>query len=319
MRSDRMTAPKLSHPEQMLFALLRAALYGGEAISPHFVTATPEEWESCFRLAAEQGVMAIAWEGVVSLPRDQQPPRVIKIPWGTGVSVYEDRYRYYCQIVDELSRFYAAHGIAMMLLKGVGFSTLYPIPAHREGSDIDIYTYSADTTIMSHREASNLADRLMREKGISVDYDSDKHSQFCYKGISIENHKTFLNVQKSAYIASVDRILQHYMSPQLSTLDVGCVLTPSVSFNALFIPFHAAQHYGDGLSLRHLCDWAVLIGHKDFQMPAEMTDKRFLRFVDALTLLCHEFLGYPKQSEGDACFAYKVLEEMLNPKFVDEI
>ena len=314
-----MSGLKLTRPEQMLFALLRAALYGSEANSPHFASATPEEWKSCFRMAARQGVIALAWDGVISLPREKQPPKEVKIAWGTGVSVYEDRYKYYCQAIDELSRFYAKYGIATMQLKGVGFSSLYPVPAHREGGDIDIYTYSADTSLMSHREATELADRLMREQGIIVITDYDMHSQFRYKGITIENHKTFLNVQKSAHIAAANRILQHYMSPQLTPLAVGRVLTPSLVFNALFIPFHAAQHYGNGLSLRHLCDWAVLIGQDGFQMPAEMTDKYFLRFIDALSMLCHEFLGSPLQTKGDTRFAYKVLEEMLHPKYVDDI
>ena len=71
-------------------------------------------------------------------------------------------------------------------LKGVGFANNYPIPSHREGGDIDIFTYSADSSGLSDREANSLADKLMRGRGIEVDFShSQKHSMFYYKGIPI--------------------------------------------------------------------------------------------------------------------------------------
>lgn len=53
----------------------------------------------------------------------------------------------------------------------MGLSTYYPIPSHREGGDIDIFTYSADHSRKSDAEANRLADRLMEEKGIEVDFE----------------------------------------------------------------------------------------------------------------------------------------------------
>ena len=141
---------------QMLLALLRASLHERDVEMSFFESASPEDWKLCYRIAAEQGVMALAWDGVMKLPKALQPPLAVKISWASGVEAYEQKYLRYCRAVDEVSRFYAGHGIATMQMKGVGFSTLYPVPCHREGGDIDIYTYSADLSRMSHMEANQL-------------------------------------------------------------------------------------------------------------------------------------------------------------------
>ena len=305
--------------EQMLFALLRSSLHGGEPEVTCFEGATADVWQRCYRLSCAQGVMALAWDGVMRLPAQLLPPKGVKIMWATAVEAYEQRHQNYCRVVDELATLYAEHGIATMQLKGVGLSTLYPVPSHREGGDIDIYTYSLDTTRMSHADANALADQLMIERGIEVDMEYSKHSSFYYRGIPIENHKTFLNVDEGGIFSDAERVLHQYMSPSMTALPVGQVMTPSMPFNTLFLAFHAARHYGSGLAIHHLCDWAVLISRHGLQMPSEVTDERLLRFADTLTLLCHELLGTSLPAATDDWLAREVLGEMLHPRYTSEV
>ena len=124
--------------ELMLFALLRASLHEKEVEVECFQAATDDDWKRCHQIAAAQGVMALAWDGVLRLPKELQPPLALKLTWVIAVERYEAKYLRYCKTVDELSAFYASHGITTVQLKGVGFSTYYPVPAHREGGDIDI-------------------------------------------------------------------------------------------------------------------------------------------------------------------------------------
>lgn len=303
--------------EQMLFALLRASLHERKTETAPFRDSTDEEWKRCHRLAVSHGVMALAWDGVMKLPSELQPSLSVKLTWASAVGRYETKYLYYCRTVDELSRFYARHGISVMQLKGVGLSALYPVPSHREGGDIDIYTYSADKDRMSDEEANRLADHLMREENIEVDTDhSPKHSVFYYKDIPVENHKTFLNVESYRAAVPAEKVLKEQMHPQLTTLDSGRVLTPPPLFNMLFIAFHAAQHYGSGLALHHLCDWACLLKRHGLRMPAGVTDRRFLRFVSALTLLSNQLLGTDVPiADMPENLARKILKEMLHPPY----
>ena len=301
--------------EQMLFALLRSSLHKREVETGFFQKVSEEDWKQCYRLAIEQGVMALAWDGILYLPQDLQPSRGLKLKWAMAVKRYEAKYQHYCQMVDELSTFYADHGIEMVQLKGVGFSTLYPVPSHREGGDIDIYTYSSDKSKMSDADANTLADTLMQQNGIEVDHHSYKHSNFYYKGVPVENHKAFLNVKDIKEAVLANAILHCELKPRAVKLTAGKVQIPSPVFNALFIAFHAMQHYGSGIALHHLCDWAVILKHYDLLIPEEIKELRFYQGIKALTRLCNDYLGTDVLIEGGEELAKEMMQEILHPKY----
>lgn len=307
----------LSRSEQMLFALLRAALHQADAEQAYFADASEDDWKQCYRLAARQGVMALAWDGIRTLPPERSLPRALKLTWGMAVQDYERKYERYCRTVEELSDFYRQRGIVTVQLKGVGLSSYYPVPAHREGGDIDIFTFSADKGKLTDAEANRLADELMRRQGIEVDMHSPKHSNFYYKGIPVENHKTFLNVERYRVAKQVEGLLKKEMLPQPTLLLGGAckVLTPPPAFNTLFLAFHASQHYGSGLALHHLCDWAMLLKRHGLVLPDELTDRHFLEAIAAFTLLCNEYLGTQVEVTGGEGLACEMLEEIFHPAF----
>lgn len=304
----------LDTAENMLFALLRASLHDRGAETSFFMEVSDEDWRQCYKIATRHGVMALAWDGVRKLPAELQPCGAVKLTWALAVEAYEKKYRHYCRTVDELSNLYAEHGISLMQLKGVGLSALYPVPSHREGGDIDIYTFSSDKNKMSDAQANELADELMRERGIDVSNHSCKHSFFYFNGVPIENHKTFLNIEKFKYAAEAEKILVKNISPQLTILEEGKVLTPSPSFNLLFIAFHSAQHYGSGLALHHLCDWAVLISRFGLSLP-EISNRPLLNGIYAMTYLCNRYLGTALPVEYDASLAEEMICEILHPRY----
>ena len=307
----------LNTSEQMLFALLRASLHQKEAEQAYFQQVSQEDWKLCYRLAARQGVMALAWDGVMTLPADLQPPRAQKLTWCMAVQDYEAKYARYCRTIQELSTFYAEHGIVTVQMKGVGLSSYYPVPTHREGGDIDIFTFSADASKMTDAEANRLADKLMMQQGIEVEQHSYKHSNFYYKGIPVENHKFFLDVEHYPVAIQVNELLKQCFQPQTSKLlDGECsILTPSSAFNTLFLAFHASQHYGSGIALHHLCDWSMLIQHYGLQLPNELTDKQFLNVISAFTQLCNRYLGTEVEVKGGDELSDEILEEILHSRF----
>ena len=309
----------LNTSEQMLFALLRSSLHEKETETNFFQNISEEDWKQCYRLAIEQGVMALAWDGVMRLPKELHPSRSLKLTWAMAVERYEAKYLRYCQIADELFTFYASHGIEMVQLKGVGFSTLYPVPAHREGGDIDIYTWSADKSRMSDHEANQLADKLMKLQGIGVEYHSYKHSNFNYKGVPVENHKCFLDVKEFKEAIQANEILVREFKPISVKLSEGQVQIPSPTFNAFFIVFHALQHYGRGIALHHLCDWTIILKHYGWLIPEEMKGDRFLNAVKAMTHICNEYLGTNVHVEGDKELVNEMIQEILDPTFKVEI
>jgi hypothetical protein len=155
----------------------------------------------------------------------------------------------------------------------------------------------------------------MEQQGIEVEYHSYKHSNFYYKGIPIENHKSFLNVKDIQEAIAADKILQHELNPHTVVLKEGKVQIPSLTFNALFIAFHALQHYGSGIALHHLCDWAVILKHNGWSIPEGINSKRFLKGVKALTCLCNWYLGTSVSVDGGEDIAKRMMLEILNPPF----
>lgn len=309
---------KLNQPERMLLALLRSALHQREPEVACFQQVMDEDWVKCYRLAVRQCVVALAWEGIERLPMECCPPLDVKLSWALLEKKQLATYRKHCKAVNELTRLYAQHGIATVVLKGVGLSRFYPVPAHREGGDIDIYTYLTDKTLMTDEEANRLADQLMEKKGINIDYSYKKvHSSFCYQGILFENHRRFLNIETFTEIAELDTWLKRCLSPiSVSVLgDDDQICVPSIVFDRVFILLHAAQHYGNGLLLRHLCDWVVLTQQEGLKLPKELTNKYFLRITSVFSQLANRYLGASIPVEGGEKLADEMMEEIMRPPF----
>ena len=172
----------LNTDEKMLFELIRSALNDSPIDISIFQKRTDKEWNGCFLLSKRQGVVGIAWDGILKLPLDLTPPRILKLQWWAVVRYCEAHHARYLEVVNELVEFFAHYGITAVQLKGIGLSSDYPVPVHREGGDIDLYTYSSDLSKMSDAEANHLSDRLIEKKGISVDRSDHKNSLFYYKG-----------------------------------------------------------------------------------------------------------------------------------------
>ena len=313
-----MKVMKLECVEEMLLAMLRGALHQRDVETPYFLHATEEDWVRCFRLAVRQGVSALAWEGIERLPPENRPPLDVKLSWALSEKKQQKTYRKHCQTVYELTELYAQHGIITMVLKGVGLSRLYPVPAHREGGDIDIYTYSADKACMTDEEANHLADELMEKEGAYMDeWSYKKHSKFCYKGITFENHRMFLHEAECKTIAKAEEWLKKHMATQGVELLGGEVriVVPDDAFESVFVALHAAQHYGMGLLLKHLCDWFVMVQQHGVNFPPELDDLYSKRVVNTLTQLCNKYLGLDIPLKGEEDMADEMMSDILHPPY----
>ena len=314
---NRMKVLNLRYHEKMLLALLRASLHQQEVETSYFQEVTEDDWLKCYRLAIHQGVASIAWNGIERLPIKYNPPLNVKLSWALHEKGQLKEYRKHCLAVNTLTQFFAQHNIGTIILKGVGLSRLYPTPAQREGGDIDIYTYSADKTLMTDEEANRLADELIQKQGaIMGESSSKKHSNFCFNGIAFENHRMFLHEFECQTTINAEQWLKKHLDTQIvELLDGECQIeVPSLTFDSVFVSLHAAQHYGIGLSLKHLCDWTLLIKQND-KLPSEFNDKYFKLTVTTLTQLCNQYLGLAIPIERDSRLANKMMQEILHPPY----
>ena len=146
------------------------------------------------------------------------------------------------------------------------------------------------------------------------------HSNFYFKGIPVETHKYFLNIQVNRrFLGGLNDLLREVLEPQVAELYNGeyKILVPSPTFNTLFISCHAFQHYGSGIALHHLYDWATILKNHGLHIPDRIKNEKFLRAIAAMTHLCNLHLGtsinlngYPHGYEE---MSDEMLKEMLYP------
>lgn len=258
----------ISTEAQVLLKLLRLAL-GTEPLKADGSPVEPFppsiDWSEVIRLSYEQKVSALAADGLKGSgydPREGKSGREFeKIDaalksWFDDVRNTEASYTYYLEVLSILCQIFAANGLKPVILKGYGLSLDYPIPIHRGAGDIDIYLIDKDG-----KPAAECGDELMQKLfGISREQDKiDLHSQFIFKGISIENH--YALVGRTWSYSNRNNLASFFERTIIKDIiEKDGFYLPSALFNATFLLKHMFVHLSDNrMSLRQLCDYGLFI------------------------------------------------------------
>lgn len=284
----------LSRKESVFLELLQIGMWGTHPNLERLTGLTPEDWEEVIQFSIEQGVQAIVFSAALHLPENLHPPRHLKLKWIVNVDAIEKRFDRYLNTCADLVKLYAKNGIKnIMVLKGIGLAYQYPIPQHRECGDIDIYLFG-------DYEHGN---RAIKREGIKLDHADKKHLMFYYQGIPIENHRKFLNEHRY----KVDVLLETVLNETLKTVECDIValpqnvsvLSPPPTFNAIFLARHMIVHFPSGMSVRHLCDWAIFLeknqGKYDTKyVIRELQNTGQLELITIFSSICVKYLGLSK-------------------------
>lgn len=269
-----------------LFALLRAGLRPAKTLDTGGLDASC--WRELYAVSVSQGVLALVWDGVRQLPEELQPPRDLRLRWAYNVEQIERRYEKQRRRASELAEIYAEEGIRTAVLKGFAISRLYPVPEHRPCGDLDCF-------LLGDYERGN---RLAERAGAEVKRDFYKHSHIVFRGLTVENHQFCTAIRGSRRAKAFERHLQRLLDERsLQRLPDSELLVPPADFNALFLTKHALSHFlTEGISLRHLCDWAVFIDREGAQVDwaafrAVAAEHHLLRFAEILSDLAVRYLG----------------------------
>ena len=210
-------------------------------------------------------------------------------------------------------------GIELIQLKGLGLSMDYPIPQHRHGRDIDIFTRYKGTVTEGRSNSTDFIDDLMMGKGINVEDCKDpkaKHSEFFYNGLMVENHKYFVNKESMPEAKLVDELLHKKLNPETKILPNGTkVLVPSKEFNTIFLAQHAFQHYAfGGIDLHNLVDWSMHIKANGLEVPEELKGTKLETFMHALTNVSNKYLGTNVEVPENEKYEKDLIKRILHPE-----
>lgn len=212
-------------------------------------------WLEVKDLAAAQGVLAFAWEGVLELLQRGEVSvdaigEDLYYAWLGQVMLIEKGYEKLCGIATKMDGIASSSGVRILMFKGLDLSRLYPCPNHREFGDIDFFVLDG---LSSRMEA------CLVSAGARIRTVGEKHSVLDFEDVVLENHFCFVWPFASRKLKRLEAFLKGTL-PSASVLPgYSNVLSPSIGFDVAFVLAHAAGHLRtEGISLRHLLDWIVV-------------------------------------------------------------
>lgn len=259
-----------------LLKLLRIALGNETNISlPNAV-----DWRTVMNLSLEQGVAAIAMDGLQSLVESHNlqetvSPDVIdvldstsfaqiKYDWYSELVQAEQKYQTQWEAASRLARLYAENGIKTVVLKGFSIGQYYPIPNHRTSCDLDCYLISSaqsEAELIDNLSIQEEGNRIVEGFGIPVCRDYYRNSSFRWDSLHVENHRYCTYIKGSKRKKRYEVLLRHLLfNGESKPIKGTYLLCPPPMFLALHTVSHAFGHFcTEGISLRNICDWAVIM------------------------------------------------------------
>lgn len=222
------------------------------------------DWQKLVDLSFDQGVAALAVDGLqkfygsnpdVEIEIDKEELEDLKYEWFGEVLRAEGNYQEHCSTVKTICQTYAQNGFRPILLKGLGLSLNYPIPAHRLCGDLDIFL----------ADGKSLEGDLMIMEKLGLEVTKRKaghHSHYSYNGLSVENHYELSNPYSGGEKARrFERELQTLIASGAHKPSVdSSFYLPSVNFNAVFLFWHLGSHFCfGGINLKQLCDLLMFL------------------------------------------------------------
>lgn len=209
---------------QRFFALLRCGLFGQAIDSSLFEGEV--DWKSIMRLAREQAVPALVYDGITLLPKSCAPDRNVLLEWFGYVAYIEQGNKRLNDGIAEVVGRYNAKGIFPVLLKGQGIGQYYRNPLHRNAGDIDLFF--PDGIEEPNRIASTWG-------GVSFHEETSHHVAFTWKGVVVENHRSYFNFYAPSNQRKWNEVRRLVTLTDGETLLLdGCTIpVPSPQMNAL--------------------------------------------------------------------------------------
>ena len=239
----------MSTPEQ-LSILLKIGLWGGKAEPSAFSAYT--DWKAIYRLAQQQTVVGLVYDGLSTLPAELQPESALLHQWYAYVVKIEQSHKLLNQRLAEVTNLLKLDDIRSVLLKGQGVAQNYPNPVRRHCGDIDLYIGKREyqRACVSTR-IWNLDPGHQR--------DDMKHYHFQWRGVTIELHRVTMDSRKFQRWTESLLNSEKVRRWRIEGVDI---LLPPTNFDAIYIFNHAYRHFIlEGVGFRQLCDWALYL-HK---------------------------------------------------------
>lgn len=183
-------------------------------------------------------------------------------------------------------------GIPCTILKGFASALYYPDPLMRSMGDVD---FMIDTD-----NFEKATETLKNNNYVAAEKGNDVHDIFLGKSCRCEMHFQPSGIPEGKAGVKIRKYLSGVIEKSETVrTELGEITVPSTFHHGLIILLHMCHHLtGDGLGLRHLCDWAVYlntIGEDKFLELFEkvLKDIGLWDFAKIMTFISCKYLGLP--------------------------
>lgn len=266
---------------------------------------TPEEWEALYKMAREQTLVGVLFEGITRLPDAQKPPKKVLFKWYKRVGeIAAENKRMNAEAV-KVCEFFQQEGFDCVVMKGQAVAPYYPNPYARISGDIDLWIAPRGLCQTQGEWLNENRLRIydfMRSKGDleGINY-QHVHCKF-FKGTSVEVHIT----PSSFYNFWHNRRLQRFFETDAATQfahniqlpdGVGEIPALTLEFNRFYILLHIYGHLlGEGVGFRQFMDYYYVLKQGGSEESKQRTMQLFqlfgmLKFVGATMWIMQEVFG----------------------------
>lgn len=286
--------------QKQFLELLRAGLWGG---CPDVTLFQGEvNWKAIFKIAREQAVQVLVADGLEALPEHLAPRKETIYKIAIRRTTNSLAYKVQKSLINRITTLFNEEGIPSILLKGQGVAQYYQKPESRMCGDIDIYVgmdnFHKACEILRREGAEELIHQDEHESHIAFDLD-DKTIEVHKKSDVIHGRKLNDSLQK--WITNhLDAKLADGTLPKWNN-DGTLINIPDPTVNAFYIIHHAVRHMlGEGIGLRHVCDWIIFLHtHQDQidteELKAKLAEYKMATAWGQFGALATKYLGFPEE------------------------
>lgn len=286
--------------QKQFLELLRAGLWGG---CPDVTLFQGEvNWKAIFKIAREQAVQVLVADGMEALPEHLAPKKETIYKVAIRRTTNSLAYKVQKSLINRITTLFNEEGIPSILLKGQGVAQNYQKPESRMCGDIDIYVgmdnFHKACEILRREGAEELIHQDEHESHIAFDLD-DKTIEVHKKSDVIRGRKLNDSFQKWTTI-HLDAKLADGTLPKWNN-DGTLINIPDPTYNAFYIIHHAVRHMlGEGIGLRHVCDWMIFLHtHQDQidteELKAKLAEYKMATAWGQFGALATKYLGFPEE------------------------
>ena len=274
----------LSETEEVIVNSLANALFRANRIMPENVN-----WQAVYAESVCQAVMPLVFTDNKFVPSEIQTKyeRDRHIALAYNIIREQEHVQLDCMMKSE--------NISYVILKGCASARYYPNSVLRSMGDVDFWV---------RQEDFERAGQLLKDNG----YTSWNKNHICHEVYrKAESHLEMHFEPAGIPHGKVGDLVREYLQDTIDKalacqIEEGEYMVPSDFHHGLIILLHTSHHMtGEGIGLRHLCDWAVFVASLSNEKFCELFEEKLKNigmwyFAQVITRAAIRYLGCPDRA-----------------------